>query len=66
MATRKFRIGQTVYYRPAARRRLDAQYGTYQITKFLPAREDGELEYRIRDLEAGHELAAKETELRPA
>jgi hypothetical protein len=59
----KFRIGQTVNYQPAARGQ-DAPHSTYQITGFLPQREDGEFEYRIRNLDEGHERVAKESELR--
>jgi hypothetical protein len=65
MSARKFRIGQSVNYRPTTNRR-NAPLGTYQITKFLPQREDGELEYQIRNLNEGHERIAKERELRSA
>jgi hypothetical protein len=65
-SARKFRIGQTVYYRPLARSRLHAPYDTCQITKFLPPDEDGEFEYQIRALEDGDEWAVSEKELRPA
>ena len=63
MSAHKFRIGQNVKYRPAARG-TDAPLGTYQITRFLPQREDGEAEYRIRNLNEGDERVARESELR--
>jgi hypothetical protein len=65
MSARKFRIGQRVNYRPAAHRG-NAPLGIYQITRFLPQREYGELEYQIRNLNEGHERVAKESELRSA
>jgi hypothetical protein len=64
-SARKFRIGQSVSYRPATHRR-NAPHGTYQITRFLPQRKDGELEYHIRNLNEGHEQVARESELRSA
>jgi hypothetical protein len=65
-SARKFRIGQTVYYRSLGQRRLHAPSGLCQITRFLPPHENGEFEYQIRDLEAGDEWAASEKELRSA
>jgi hypothetical protein len=47
----KFKIGQLVYFHPkgAVRPQLDAVPGPYQITKRLPAAEDGEFQYEIRN-----------------
>jgi hypothetical protein len=64
MSARNFRIGQSVNYRPAVRRRN--ALGRYQVTRFLPQRKDGELEYQIKHLTEGHELVARESELRSA
>jgi hypothetical protein len=60
----KFKIGQTVNYRPA-KVVQDAPWGTYQIAGFLPQRNDGEIAYRILSLEEGYERVARESELRP-
>ena len=51
MSEHKFKIGQLVYFHPkgALRRQLDAVPGPYQITKRLPAAEDGEFQYEIRN-----------------
>jgi hypothetical protein len=56
---RKFRIGQTVYYWPA-KRGQDAPRGRYLIISLLPQREDGDFEYRIRNLDEQHERVAQE------
>jgi L,D-transpeptidase catalytic domain len=49
----KFKIGQLVYFHPkgavSVRPQLDAVPGPYQITKRLPAAEDGEFQYEIRN-----------------
>jgi len=65
MSAHKFRIGQNVNYRPAGHGQ-DAPDGTYQIIRFLPQRDDAEVEYRIRNLNEGHERVANESELRGA
>jgi len=62
MPTPKFRMGQIVTYRAAARG-LDAPPGAYMIIKRLPQGEDGQFEYRIRNLNEEHERVAKESEL---
>jgi hypothetical protein len=64
MPARKFRIGQIVTYRPAERG-LDAPPGAYMIIAHLPeSDDDGQFEYRIRNLNEEHERVAKESELR--
>ena len=63
MPTHKFRIGQIVTYRPAMRGR-DAPTGAYMIVARLPQSEDGQFEYRIRNLNEEHERVAHESELR--
>jgi hypothetical protein len=60
--THKFKIGQAVTYHPAQRGQ-DAPRGIYQITQFLPQRDAGQFEYRIRSVEEGHERVASESEL---
>ena len=64
MPTHKFRIGQIVTYRPAARGQ-DTPPGAYMIIARLPQSEEtGEFEYRIRNLSEEHEHVARESELR--
>jgi hypothetical protein len=62
MPTHKFRIGQVVTYRPAARG-LDAPLGVYMIIERLPQGDDGQFQYRIRNLNEEHQRVAKENEL---
>jgi hypothetical protein len=47
-----------------AKRDQNAARGIYQIISLLPQREDGEFEYRIRNLDEQHELVAQESELK--
>jgi hypothetical protein len=51
VSERKFKIGQLVYFHPkgALQPQLDAVPGPYQITKRLPAAEDGVFQYEIRN-----------------
>jgi hypothetical protein len=63
MPAHKFRIGQMVTYRPAERG-LDVPPGVYMIIARLPESDDGQFEYRIRNLNEEHERVAKESELR--
>jgi hypothetical protein len=63
MQTHKFRIGQIVTYRPAARGQ-DAPPGPCMIMARLPQSDDGQFEYRIRNLNEQHERVAQESELR--
>jgi hypothetical protein len=64
MASNKFKIGETVFYRPINRRK-EGPRGAYEVTRLLPHRENGEPEYRIRNLNEGHERDVKESELKP-
>jgi hypothetical protein len=64
MSARKFRIGQTVIYRPAVCGQNAPLRGTYQIIRFLPERKDGEPGYQIKHLNEGQEHVARESELR--
>jgi hypothetical protein len=64
MPPHKFRIGQMVTYRPAGRG-PDAPPGVYMIVARLPmSDDDGQFEYRIRNLGEEDERVAKESELR--
>jgi hypothetical protein len=45
----KFKIGQLVYFHPKVRPQLDVVPGPYLITRRLPAAEDGECQYEIRN-----------------
>jgi hypothetical protein len=62
MSTHKFRIGQIVTYR-APIRGQDVPPGAYMIIARLPKGDDGQFEYRIRNLNEEHERVAKESEL---
>ena len=59
----KFKIGQLVYFHPkgAVRPQLDAVPGPYQITKRLPAAEDGEFQYEIRNTLEEYNRVARES-----
>ena len=61
----KFKIGQLVYFHPKAalRPQLDVVPGPYQITKRLPAAEDGEFQYEIRNTLEEYNRVARESEL---
>ena len=61
----KFKIGQLVYFHPKAAKRpqLDAVPGPYQITKRLPAAEDGEFQYEIRNTLEEYNRVARESDL---
>ena len=65
MPNHRFRIGQSVNYRPASRSQ-DAPRGAYEITGRLPKSDDGQFEYRIKHSGESHERLAKESELSPA
>jgi hypothetical protein len=54
----KFKIGQLVYFYPMGARRIDAAPGPYQITKRLPAGEDGQFRYQIRNTLEEHDRVA--------
>ena len=62
MPNHRFRIGQSVNYRPASRGQ-DAPRGAYEITGRLPQGDDGQFEYRIKHSSESHERLAKESEL---
>jgi hypothetical protein len=63
MDEHKFKIGQTVHFRPKKSRfPVDAASGPYRITKRLPAA-DGEFQYMIRSESESHERVARESEL---
>jgi hypothetical protein len=66
MSARNFRIGQRVHYRPSRRGGNAPSRGKYQVTRFLPQRENGEPEYQIRHLDEEEEWIAGESELRSA
>jgi hypothetical protein len=63
MASNKFKIGETVLYRPVNHRK-GGPPGAYEITRFLKHPENSEPEYRTRNLNEGHERDAKESELK--
>jgi hypothetical protein len=62
MASNKFKIGETVLYRPRHRRK-EGPHGAYEVTRLLPRPEDGEPVYRIRNRNEDHERDVKESEL---
>jgi hypothetical protein len=61
----KFKIGQLVHYHPKkiARFRPEGLPWLYQITRLLPATEDGEFRYEIRSTLEEHDRGARESEL---
>jgi hypothetical protein len=61
----KFRIGQLVYFHPKGmgRSQVDAVPGLYQITKRLPAAEDGECQCEIRNTLEEYNRVARESDL---
>ena len=65
MTEHKFKIGQLVYFHPkgAVRPQLDAAPGPYLITRQLPATEDGERQYEIRNTLEEYNRVARESEL---
>jgi hypothetical protein len=63
MASNKFKIGETVLYRPVNHQKGGPR-GAYEVTRLLPHPENSEPEYRIRSLNEGHERDVKESELR--
>ena len=65
MTEHKFKIGQLVYFhhKGAVRLQLDAVPGPYKITKRLPAAEDGEFQYEIRNTLEEYNRIARESEL---
>jgi hypothetical protein len=66
MADHKFKIGQTVLFRPKRQLTLTPLNGRpCRIIQLMPAM-NGELHYRIRSVLTEHEIAASESELRPS
>ena len=61
----KFKIGQLAYFHPkrAVRPQLDAVPGPYEIAKRLPAGEDGEFQYEIRNTLEEYNRVARERDL---
>jgi hypothetical protein len=61
----EFKIGQLVNFHPkrAVRPPLGAAPGPYLITKRLPAAEDGECQYEIRNTLEEYNRVARESEL---
>ena len=62
MSAHKFKIGDTVFVKPA--RNLNLPGGAYVVTATLPER-DGDFEYRVRSSSEPHERAMAESELSP-
>ena len=60
MPNHKFKVGQTIELSPAIARNMPG--GMYEITKELPER-NGELEYRIKNINEPHERVVREIEL---
>ena len=65
MTEHKFKIGQLVYFHPkrAVQLQLDAAPGPYLITRRLPATQDGECQYEIRNTLEEYNRVARESEL---
>jgi len=62
VAEHKFKIGQTVYFRPKIRSALEASSGAYVITRRLPEK-DGGCQYVIRSAYEDHERVVTESEI---
>ena len=63
MTKHKFKIGQLVHFYPRGPGRMDSAPGQYQITKRLPAGQDGEFQYEIRSTLEEYDRVARESEL---
>jgi hypothetical protein len=63
MPSNRFKIGESVLYRPIDRLNKGPR-GAYEVTRLLPHPENGEPEYRIRNLNEVQELDVKESELK--
>ena len=64
MSEHKFKIGQAVFFRPRASRRIDTPLNRpYQVTQRLPDA-PGAPQYQIRCTLTGKEFAAGDSELR--
>ena len=63
MTEYKFRIGRGDYLHPKVRPQLDVVPGPYLITRRLPAAEDGEFPYEIRNTLEEYNRVARESEL---
>jgi hypothetical protein len=59
----KCKIGQLVHFYPKGAGRMDSAPGQYQITRRLPAGEDGEFWYEIRSTLEEYDRVATEREL---
>jgi len=57
MSHHRFKIGQAVVY--LGREKVS---GTYKITQLMPS-EDGDFQYRIRNVNEPHERVVKESDL---
>ena len=62
MSAHKFKIGDTVFVKPA--RNLNLPGGAYVVTATLPER-DGDFEYRVRSSSEPHERVMAESVLGP-
>ncbi|MEJ0016342.1 MAG: hypothetical protein WDN25_07195 [Acetobacteraceae bacterium] len=64
MSRHKFKIGQTVHLVP---NRLERHVpgGAYKIERVLPD-EGRDLQYRVKNVQDGHERVVNEAQLRPA
>ena len=63
MTEHKFKIGQLVYFHPKVRLQLDVVPGPYLITRRLPATQDRECQYEIRNTLEEYNRVARESEL---
>ena len=60
MKAHKYRIGQTVFYRPA--RGLDGRPGDFRIERLLPPDGEGN-QYRLESVADGHRRVVRESEI---
>jgi hypothetical protein len=64
MAEHKYKLGQTVYFRPGNTTDYSMTYRQYQVVKRLPAI-GGKFRYQIRSVNEQEKIIARENELRP-
>ena len=63
MSKHRYKIGQLVYFRPNRAGGIEPALGPYQITRLLPAGEDGVFQYEIRSTLEEYDRVARENEL---
>jgi hypothetical protein len=63
LSNRSRQLLRLVYFHPKVRPQLDVVPGPYLITRRLPATQDGEFQYEIRNTLEEYNRVARESEL---